>query len=298
MNVGEALLAAADAAGKRNVAVVGIGKNVGKTVTVRAILSAAHARGQRVGLASVGRDGEAFDAGDALAKPRLSLHPGTVIATATGVLPRAPASEMLELSELATAAGPLVFVRVRRPAFYEIVGPPSASGIRFALERLATFDTDILVLDGAVDRVAALAGGDEAVIVATGAAAANTPEQAAQDARALVERLRIPRVDASAPQVAVEGALTPGAAADLIARGEKRQVVVRDPTQIVLSGKSFLGIAARLRLRCERPLHPVAVTVASIGREQYFEPVTFARAVAEATELPVYDVYAGTMVAA
>jgi hypothetical protein len=297
MMVGAALIDLAVKAGARGIAVVGTGKNVGKTVTVRAILQAAQSRGLRVGLASIGRDGEALDAGDTHAKPRLLLAAGTAIATARVALPATPASEILAFSDLITAVGPLIFARVRTPAYYEIIGPPTASGIRAALDVLVQFDTDLLVLDGAVDRVAALAGGDQAIVVATGAAAAGTPGEAAIDAHALIERLRLRRYDDGAPHVRVDGALTPTLAAALIAGRESRQVVVGDPTQVAIAGKAFLGVAKRLALRCERPLRVIAATVASIGPERYFEPTSFARAVADATHVPTFDVYAGTAAA-
>lgn len=293
VRVGEALLDLARAAGARDVAVVGTGKNVGKTVVIRALLGAANARGARVGLTSVGRDGESVDALDANAKPRLYLAEGTVVATAAPTLPASPASEIIDVTNVATAIGPLLFARVRRPGFYEIAGAPSASGTRFALERMASYDTDTLLLDGAIDRIAALADGDEAVVVATGAATAATIEQAAERARALVARLRVPAFDPSRPFVRLSGALTAQRAAALVADREMRQIVVRDPTRIALDGKAFDGFSRALELRCERPLRPIAVTVASIGRERYFEPRAFARAVADAANLPTFDVYAG-----
>ena len=58
------------------------------------------------------------------------------------------------------------------------------------------------------------------------------------------------------------------------------------------------ALAAKLDLRCERPLHPVACTVAPLFGERRFEPRAFARAVAARTGLPVFDIYAGTVVAA
>lgn len=297
MHVGDALLDLARATGARDVAVVGTGKNAGKTVVVRALLSAAKKRGARVGITSVGRDGESVDALDALAKPRLYLQAGTVVATAAATLPASPASEIIDVTNVATAIGPLLFARVRAPGFFEIAGAPSAKGTRFALQRMGQCETDMLLLDGAIDRIAALAGGDEAVIVATGAATAATIEQAAERARALVARLSVPAYDAALPFVRLSGALTAQRAAALAAQRETRQIVVRDPTQIALDGKAFDGFARALQLRCERPLRPIAVTIASIGRERYFEPRAFARAVADAVGLPVFDVYAGASAA-
>jgi hypothetical protein len=293
MRVGKAIFELARAAGARSLFVVGIGKNVGKTVTMRAVYEAASETGARVGLTSIGRDGEAVDAGDAQPKPRLFLRPETVIATARGVLPASPASEILALSRLQTAAGEVVFARVLGSAFYELVGPPTASGIRETVDLLETLG-DVTIVDGAIDRVAALAGGDDAIVVACGASAANTMQEAVDGVAALVSRLRVAAYDPALPALHLDGALTPTRAAALIAQHEERQVVVRDPTQIALTGKGAARALETLRIRCVRPLRVIAATVASIGRERTFEPRTFLKAVAEATGLPVFDVYAGT----
>lgn len=271
--------------------VVGTGKNVGKTVTMRAIYDALLARGMHPGLTSIGRDGEAIDIGDAGAKPRLWLQPGTVIATAASALPSSPASEVLETGGAASAVGPLALARVRMPSYYELIGPPTASGLRSSVAQLRRYVSHVLV-DGAVDRIAALAGGDDAIVVACGASAAPTMERAIDDAVALTRRLSVPRVDPSEPSLQIDGALTPGRVAELLAARESRAVVVRDPTQILLTGKSALAAFARLRLRCERPLRVIAATVCSIGRDRAFEPRAFADAVAKATGLPTFDVYA------
>jgi hypothetical protein len=294
MRVGHELLNLARAGDVRSLFVVGTGKNVGKTVAMRAVYEAACESGLSVGLTSIGRDGEAIDAGDAQPKPRLRLQPGTVVATARGVLPRSPASRMLELSDLQTAAGPLLYAQVAHAGFYELVGPPTASGIREAVDVLARW-ADFIVVDGAIDRVAALAGGRDAVIVAGGAAGAGTMSEAVDAVGALVRRLSVPALDPGEDALRIDGALTATRTAELIAARERRQIVVRDPTQIALAGKAASHAFAHLTIRCERPLHVVAATVASIGRENAFEPRGFARAVASG--IPTFDVYAGARVA-
>lgn len=290
MRVGQALLDLARESGASSLFVVGTGKNVGKTVAMRAIYDAAIAAEMHVGLTSIGRDGEAVDAGDAQPKPRLFLRTNTVIATARDVLPASPASEILELSSLRTATGPLIYARVVAPAYYELVGPPTASGIREVVRTLHRF-TPFTLVDGAIDRIAALAGGDDAIIVSCGASAAATQEDAVEDIRALVRRLGIPRVGTRENVIHVEGALTPDRAAQFMAARETRTIVLRDPTQLALTGRAALHVLERLTIRCERPLRVVAATVASIGRDARFEPRAFARAVATATGLPTFDVY-------
>ncbi len=288
--VGERLLELSRATGAPSAIVVGTGKNVGKTVAMRAMYEAAVARGLRPGITSIGRDGEAADVGDAQSKPRLFLRAGTIVATARDVLPRSPATEILELSRLTTAAGALVFGRVRADAFYELVGPPTASGLREAIDGILRF-TPYAIVDGAIDRIAALAGGTDAVVVACGASASPTMDEAVEDVRALVGRLCVRRYDEREPYLRIEGALTPSRAAECIASKESRQIVVTDPTQIALTGRAALHAMARLRLRCERELRVVAITVASLGRDRAFEPRAFAHEVSKATSLPVFDVY-------
>lgn len=292
MKVGQALLDLARTDGRRSLYVVGTGKNVGKTVTVRAICEAARARGLTFGLTSIGRDGEAFDVGEALRKPRLFLTEGAVLATARDVLPPSPAVELAGLSPHFTAAGQLVFARVRAPGFYEIVGPPTASGVRAVVRELDGLGCEQIIVDGAIDRVAAVAGGGDSIIVCAGASGGGTMEEAVDEIHALVKRLSVPAYDASRPYVRVGGALTASKAAQFATAQGDTQIVVRDPTQIAMTGKALLGVLDRLDVRCERPLNVVAATVASIAPGRYFEPRAFLNAVAHATHLPAFDVYA------
>jgi hypothetical protein len=292
VRVGEALLERVQATGACSVVVVGTGKNVGKTVVARAIVDAAYDRGLRVGVASVGRDGEEFDVIDGRAKPRMFLRSGTVVATARDVLPRSPASEILEVSDVVTAVGVLLFGRVRAPQNFEIVGAPTAAGVRTTIEKFREFGCEFVVVDGAIDRLAALAGGDDAVVAVSAAGEGKTHEEAIDDLRSLTSRLRVPKFDPRKPSLRIEGAFGEQRAAELMKAREARQIVVRDPTQITLSGKSWLQTSERLLVRCERPLNVVAVCVASLG-DPDADPLSLVRDAARTTGLPAFDVYAG-----
>jgi hypothetical protein len=293
MDVGAALLARARAVGASSLAVVGTSKNAGKTVTIAALCGALQRESTFFGLCSIGRDGEAADALDGSPKPRLDLRAGTLIATAAVLLPPHPASEVVAFSGETSALGPIVFARVRAPSRFEISGPPNANAMRRIALGLHQLGARFVLIDGAVDRIAALRGGDDAIVVATGAAGAPTLAQAIDAAAALVARLRLPRPDPAREMLAISGALSLERATDLIAQGERRQIVVTDPTRIAFRGKTFLRLAERLTLRCEHPLVPVACTIASLAPERSFEPAGFLRGVARATGLPAFDVYAG-----
>ena len=179
MRVGLELLQLARAAGAPGIFVAGTGRDAGKTTALRAIYAAACASGLRSGIASIGHEGDPLRS-QTHPKPRFWLQPGTFFATARGALPRTPACELLGLSSLRTPAGGLLYACVRTSAFYELVGPPTASGVRQVVAELAA-RSEIVLIDGAVDRVAALAGSDCAIVVACGAANANTIGEAVEE---------------------------------------------------------------------------------------------------------------------
>ncbi len=215
LDVGESLLELCEAHGSRSIAVVGTAKNVGKTVVVRTLCGALQKHQRPFGVASVGRDGEAIDAVDAMPKPRLRLEANVFAATARDALSPSPACEILEVSDMATALGAIVFIRTRAPANIELVGPPNASAMHRVKRRLFAHGAQRVIIDGAVDRLAALAGEDDAVIVATGASAAATLEAAATQTGALVRRLQTPAFDPARPFVRIAGVLDSARSRDI-----------------------------------------------------------------------------------
>jgi hypothetical protein len=284
VRVGLEIFELARAVGARSIFVVGIGRDVGKTTVLRAVYAAAAETGVRIALASMNP------------KQRLWLRPQTVFVTARGLLPRYPAAQILKLSGLQSPTGELVHARTVSSGLYELAGAPTASGVREIVTTLAAL-SELAVVDGAVDRVASLAGSDGAIVIACGAGAAKTMQEAVDEVAALAARLRVPAVDKAAASIDLDGALTAAQAASFMAAREERQIVVRDPTQIALSGKAGSRALSQLAVRCRRPLRVIAATVASIGTERTFEPRAFATAVADATGLPTFDVYAGVRAA-
>lgn len=292
MKVGDALLDLARAGGHSCVFVAGTGKNAGKTVTASTIRRAAEDRGLRIGTLSIGRDGETADALDGGKKPSIFLKRGTIAVTTPALLRHSPAAEVLAVPEWQTAAGRIAIVRVRAAGFYQIAGPATAKAVRRCIAMLRAFGCNQTIVDGAVDRLAAIATVRASIVLTVGADTAPTLEGSAEAAGALARRLRIRAYDPAQPFLRIEGALTAQRAAQLRAAGERRQIVVRDPTHVVLDG-TFARPVSSLQIRCERELKLVALTVASIGRERYFEPNEFLRAVASVAALPVFDPYTG-----
>jgi len=295
----EALYALATAAA-RSVVVVGTAKNAGKTTTFNALRAVAARHGIAIAVTSIGRDGEPSDALDAKPKPRVRLAPGTIVALPAGLVPRSPALAILGAGA-SSALGATVFARVMLPTTCEIAGPPTAREMRATIDRLRALGSGPVFVDGAIDRVAALAGGDDAVVVATGAASGATVARVAAVAAETVARLMLPGRDPArerARVVVVRGALDARDAEELLADARGATVVVEDPTRVALRGALFAQLREAVDLRCERPLRVVACTTSphggdgALGRATALAPRALVDAVAHATGLPAFDVVA------
>lgn len=152
------------------IAVVGTGKNTGKTVTVNYLLTGANRAGIIPGLTSTGRDGEKADILSALPKPAIHLPEKAMLATAAPCLRAGSARlEIVETTGLYNALGEIVLARVREAGTVEACGPERTGDLQTVIQRLRHF-AQLVIADGAMDRVSASAPAvAEAVILATGA---------------------------------------------------------------------------------------------------------------------------------
>ena len=161
------------ASGAKSVAVVGTAKNVGKTVTMNYLARELSARGMSVGLVSSGRDGETTDSFTGEPKPSVVPPEGSWVATAEGVLGESGGLlEIADVSERPGLLGRLVLGRVVEPSPLELVGPQSVRELAEVVAKMRSMGADIVLVDGALDRVAAANPAvTDAAILATGASA-------------------------------------------------------------------------------------------------------------------------------
>ena len=173
------------AAGARIVAVVGLAKNAGKTVALNSLVRQAARKSVPLGLTSLGYDGERVDRLTRQAKPRITVQPGTIIATAQDTLTRATASlELLHITNHRTALGPIVLARVREPGSVELAGPAALADLQQVAAAMLAYQAVQVLIDGALNRIGSAAPRvSQATILATGASVA--PSQAQVVARTL-----------------------------------------------------------------------------------------------------------------
>jgi len=191
VRIGDAIAPAA------RVALVGLAKNTGKTVALGAILAELEARGETIGVTSIGRDGEATDAiDDAIAKPPIELPPMALVATTEPLLERSGArAELAVRTTHRTPLGRVVIARLVERGTVEVAGPTAVDDVAEVIETMRTLGAERLLVDGSIDRRAGasprLADG---VVMSTGAVLSADLDQLARRTKIAAELMTLPAV--------------------------------------------------------------------------------------------------------
>jgi hypothetical protein len=185
-------------ASTRRLALVGLAKNTGKTEALAALLRELEAQGRRVGVTSVGRDGEERDVIDSrIEKPRVRLPAGSLLATTDGLL-RASAIpyELLEDTGVRTPLGRVLIARLEGAGAIEVAGPSAAADVRAVSDTMLAHGAKQALIDGAIDRRAASSPDvADGLIIATGAVLDQDIDEVVLQTRDAVELVRMPSVD-------------------------------------------------------------------------------------------------------
>jgi len=162
--------------GAKSIAVIGLAKNSGKTVTLNAIIKGAQASGISVGVASAGRDGEKLDALTGLPKPKIALQKGTLVATAERLAMSATASLVpLIKTKHISVLGRIIVYRVSSPGTIEVASGNRASIVKDVTGIMHHLGAELIVIDGALGRKFSSAPSlADATILSTGAVIAPT----------------------------------------------------------------------------------------------------------------------------
>lgn len=184
------------AAGWRRVAFIGLTKHAGKTTALNGFITAAEEAGQRLGLCSIGLDGERLDTLLGVEKPAVYAPAGTIVASAEKALEQSHAQlEWLEELPIHSPLGTVMLVRVTDPGDILLAGVRQRQHVELVMARLAAYGVDFSLVDGAFDRVAAAAPNlVDAAVVAIGATAGKTASEVAKLAAAFFRRFQLPEV--------------------------------------------------------------------------------------------------------
>jgi hypothetical protein len=314
----------------KRLALVGLAKNTGKTVALTALLGELEQRGRRVGVTSVGRDGEARDVIDRrIEKPRIALAAGSLVATTDGLLRASSlAHELLEHTHVRTPMGQVLIARLKDGGAIEVAGPSAAADVRTVSDAMLGYGAEQVLIDGAVDRRAASSPKvTDGLVLATGAVLSEDIDEVVTKTKDAVDLVRLPQapdttgpdtlalpphfaltsddkkigdlLDAnpSATNLVANGAL-PAQFLDALASAAHRRrrtlaVVAEDPTKVFLTdhGPSWYA-HHNIAIQVARPITLAAITVNPVAPQSHrFDTVRLQTLLRDAiTGVPLFDV--------
>lgn len=138
--------------GLSSLSVIGMCKNAGKTTVLNRFISELEPC-ETLALTSVGRDGESVDVVTGTKKPAIFVREGTLVATASQMLPRCDISrEILASTGITTPVGEVVLVRARSAGYVDIAGPSMTKQLFDIMASFFSLGATRIAIDGAISR--------------------------------------------------------------------------------------------------------------------------------------------------
>lgn len=177
----------------KSISVIGIAKNVGKTVFLNQVVEEGKRRGLVLGLMSMGRDGEERDSLLNISKPPVRVYPGSYLVSAARSLDKSTARfRIVESLNIPTSLGETYLVGVLEEGEVELVGPRSRDEILRARKALERY-TDLILVDGALNRKTSAAPDlTDGTFLVVGAAAAPTLKGVREKAAGVINCFQLP----------------------------------------------------------------------------------------------------------
>jgi hypothetical protein len=175
------------------IGIAGTAKNTGKTTTTSALMfEVKKSEKLNLGLTSIGYDGEDLDNVTGLPKPKIEVWPGVLVAVAEKCLKVSSAKiEVLEVTNIATPLGKIILGKVTKGGRLVVAGPNKSSELRRVMSKLSHHQLDLIMVDGALNRIAPMVEVD-GLILTTGAARKNIISDLAFETHCIVEIFKYP----------------------------------------------------------------------------------------------------------
>lgn len=190
----------------KTLSIVGMAKNAGKTTALNYLIEEAMDEGIRLGITSIGRDGETQDLVTGTEKPRIYLDQDTIVTVPTQLYDMADAGmEILKKTRYSTPMGDLLICRVADSGYVQIAGPPAAMDTKRVCEELFGYGCDLILIDGAIDRKAiASPETSDAIILSTGAVLSRNMKKVVEETAHLVSLYSLDELENSPARRQIE----------------------------------------------------------------------------------------------
>ncbi len=160
------------------ISIIGLSKNVSKTTTLNHIINLLRDK-HTIGVTSIGRDGEPYDAITELPKPKIIVEKETIFATAEDSLKNSDiASELIKGTDFTTPLGIINIYKALTKGYVELAGPSMNKQLKDLCNEMLKTRCDVIFIDGAFDRRSfATPLISDATILSTGASVSRNMER-------------------------------------------------------------------------------------------------------------------------
>ncbi|MDP4178292.1 MAG: hypothetical protein Q8900_08155 [Bacillota bacterium] len=181
----------------KTIAITGMEKNTGKTTTLISLINML--KDYKLGLTSIGRDGEDKDVVTASDKPRIYINEGTLIATAKQCILKSDVTfEILNVMNINTPLGEIIIAKSLTGGFIELAGPSTKTGIKEVINIFDYIGAEKIIVDGALSRKSfASPEVTESCILCTGAEYSENINIISEETVHYVRMLSIEKIDES-----------------------------------------------------------------------------------------------------
>lgn len=172
---------------KRVIAIVGRGKNVGKTTTLNYILKL-YSDETGISITSIGYDGEDIDNITESEKPRIYIYPNTYFATTTFGLKQSNFEyEIIEKTKITTALGNVVIGLAKSYGNILLCGPSIKNDVQYVIDKFKNLSNNKIFIDGAFGKsMQAEPYLSDAMVLSTGAAYSMNIDEIIEDTKYIV----------------------------------------------------------------------------------------------------------------
>jgi len=160
------------------ISIIGLSKNVSKTTTLNHIINLLRNK-HTIGVTSIGRDGEPYDAITELPKPKIIVEKETVFATAEDSLKNSEIdTELIKGTDFTTPLGIINIYKAKNKGYVELAGPSMNKQLKDLCNEMLKIGCDVIFIDGAFDRRSfATPLISDATILSTGASVSRNMEK-------------------------------------------------------------------------------------------------------------------------
>ena len=184
------------------ISIIGTAKNVGKTTVLNQIIK--EYQGIKIGITSIGLDGEKFDNLTYKPKPRILVHKNMIIATAKDCLEQCYFDyEILEETDIRTGLGNIVVIEVNSSGLALVAGPSTNNEMLSIIALLNKHGVEKIFIDGALFRKSISSFHiSDAIIFSTGASYSISLDDVVEDTVILVKNFNLRTIDDEAVRIA------------------------------------------------------------------------------------------------